>query len=113
MDSHLVLSFSQVAKEISIMKYSTLFPLVTVNGYTYGVHRAVLMPLLQGQKKTSFITHFILLSSYSFATALAVYQINNFKSPYLSLGMWVLICCHLSVFAYSYGVGEPTRTDSQ
>ena len=34
------------------MKCSTLFQLVTVNDCTYGVHRAFLMPMLQGKKKS-------------------------------------------------------------
>lgn len=75
------------------MKCGTLFPLVTLNDCTYGVHRAFLMPMLHGKKKkTNFITYFILLSTYSLATALAVHQINNLKNPYLSVGMWTWIC---------------------
>lgn len=49
------------------------------------------MPVLWGgggrREEKTIITHFILLSTYSFVTSLTVCQINNFKNPDLSVGM--------------------------
>lgn len=80
------MSFFQIAKEISIMKCSTLFPLVMVSGCTYGVPRAVLMPVLWGPGEEKIITHFILLSTYSFATSLE-FVILIISKAQLSVGM--------------------------
>lgn len=60
-----------MSKEISIMKCSTLFPLVMEKDYPYGVcaQGCSNASAVGKERKKNFITRFILLYTYSFATS--------------------------------------------